>query len=59
MTLVPAIMAIFGERTWWLPRWLDRLLPNLDIEGDRLLAKLNHAQPQRDAQHAAAEQPLR
>ncbi|MFW6205171.1 MAG: MMPL family transporter, partial [Actinomycetota bacterium] len=38
MTLVPAIMAIFGERTWWLPRWLDRLLPNLDIEGDRLLA---------------------
>ncbi|MFW5899296.1 MAG: MMPL family transporter, partial [Jiangellaceae bacterium] len=57
MTLVPAIMAIFGERTWWLPRWLDRLLPNLDIEGDRLLAKLNHAQPQRDKEHAAAELP--
>lgn len=60
MTLVPAIMAIFGDRTWWLPRWLDRLLPNLDIEGDRLLAKLNHMQAQPDAEHvAAAEQPPR
>lgn len=40
MTLVPAIMAIFGDKAWWLPRWLDRLLPNLDVEGDKLLAEL-------------------
>jgi putative drug exporter of the RND superfamily len=31
--LVPATMQLLGETNWWLPRWLDRLLPNLDIEG--------------------------
>ena len=36
MTLVPAVMALFGRSTWWLPRWLDRLLPNVDIEGENL-----------------------
>lgn len=36
MTLGPAVMALFGRATWWLPKWLDRLLPNVDIEGDRL-----------------------
>lgn len=40
MTLVPAIMAIFGDKAWWLPKWLDRILPNLDVEGDKLLAEL-------------------
>jgi RND superfamily putative drug exporter len=34
MTLVPAVMALLGDRAWWLPAWLDRLLPNLDIEGE-------------------------
>ncbi|NHC43794.1 MMPL family transporter [Motilibacter aurantiacus] len=33
MTIVPAVMALLGTRAWWLPRWLDRLLPNVDIEG--------------------------
>jgi RND superfamily putative drug exporter len=36
MTLVPALMSILGRSAWWLPRWLDRILPNLDVEGDRL-----------------------
>ena len=36
MTLIPAVMAIAGERAWWLPRWLDWLLPNVDIEGEKL-----------------------
>lgn len=40
MTLVPAVMAVFGDKAWWLPKWLDRLLPNLDVEGDKLIAKL-------------------
>ncbi|URN92613.1 MAG: MMPL family transporter [Candidatus Pristimantibacillus lignocellulolyticus] len=41
MALVPAVMAIFGDKAWSLPKWLDRLLPNLDVEGDKLLAELN------------------
>lgn len=36
MTLVPALLAILGERAWWLLRWLDWLLPRVDIEGERL-----------------------
>lgn len=40
LTLVPAVIAALGERAWWLPKWLDRLLPNLDVEGDKLLAEL-------------------
>ena len=34
MTLVPAVMALLGDKAWWLPKWLDRLLPHFDIEGE-------------------------
>ncbi|MGA1418973.1 MAG: MMPL family transporter [Ilumatobacteraceae bacterium] len=33
MLLVPATMELLGDRNWWLPRWLDRLLPKIDVEG--------------------------
>ena len=36
MTLVPAVMALLGERAWWLPGWLARRLPVLDVEGEGL-----------------------
>ena len=36
MTLIPAVMYLLGEKAWWLPRWLDRLLPNVDVEGESL-----------------------
>ncbi|MBE1532112.1 MMPL family transporter [Actinomadura algeriensis] len=36
MTLVPAVLALTGHGAWWLPRWLDRILPDLDIEGAAL-----------------------
>ncbi len=36
LALVPAVMSFFGDRAWWLPRRLDRLLPNVDIEGESL-----------------------
>ncbi len=32
MVLVPATMALLGDRNWWMPRWLDRLIPSLTIE---------------------------
>jgi RND superfamily putative drug exporter len=38
MTLVPAVMTLLGRRAWYLPRWLDRVLPNVDIEGSALVA---------------------
>jgi RND superfamily putative drug exporter len=39
MTIVPAVMSLLGERAWWLPRWVDRVLPNVDIEGEDLRAE--------------------
>ncbi|MDP9830776.1 MMPL family transporter [Kineosporia succinea] len=36
LTLVPAVLALLGRRAWWLPRALDRVLPDLDVEGARL-----------------------
>jgi putative drug exporter of the RND superfamily len=36
MTLVPAVLALLGRSAWWLPRSLDRILPDLDVEGARL-----------------------
>ena len=33
MVVAPAVMTLLGHRAWWLPAWLDRLLPHLDLEG--------------------------
>ena len=41
MMIVPAVMFLIGERIWWMPRWLDRVLPDLDIEGERLIERLS------------------
>ena len=32
MVLVPATMELLGDRNWWLPRWLDRILPEVHVE---------------------------
>jgi putative drug exporter of the RND superfamily len=37
MVLVPSSMRLLGNANWWLPKWLDRLLPDLDIEGESRL----------------------
>lgn len=40
MTLGPAIMALLGDKAWWMPRWLDRVLPHFDIEGEAVEREL-------------------
>ena len=42
MVLVPATMELLGARNWWLPKWLDRVLPRIDVEG-------HHQPPDRQA----------
>ncbi|MER6689200.1 MMPL family transporter [Streptomyces minutiscleroticus] len=42
MAIVPAVLALLGERAWWLPKWLDRILPNVDVEGEGLRALDGH-----------------
>ncbi|QNP72170.1 MMPL family transporter [Streptomyces roseirectus] len=36
MVIVPAVLALLGDKAWWLPAWLDRALPNVDVEGEGL-----------------------
>ncbi|BCL28431.1 MMPL family transporter [Streptomyces aurantiacus] len=38
MAIVPAVLALLGGKAWWLPKWLDRALPNVDVEGEGLRA---------------------
>lgn len=45
MTLVPAVLTLLGERAWWLPRWLGRIVPDVDVEGERLRRHLEAEQP--------------
>ena len=42
LLLVPAAMTIFGKATWWIPKWLDRILPDVDVEGAALERKHLH-----------------
>ncbi len=49
MLLIPAAMHLLGDAAWWLPKWLDRILPNVDVEG----ASLERSHP--GAAHIAAQ----
>ncbi|MEU2721703.1 MMPL family transporter [Streptomyces smyrnaeus] len=52
MTLVPAVLTLLGHRAWRLPRWLDRITPNFDVEGEKLHAKEGPgAAPQPSQEH--------
>jgi putative drug exporter of the RND superfamily len=42
MVILPGLMHLLGDRAWWLPRWLDRLIPNADVEGAALERKHPH-----------------
>lgn len=54
MTLTPAIMALLGDRAWWMPKWLDRLTPNMDVEGAALSEKMSE-KIQHERESAAAD----
>ncbi|MBI8989858.1 MMPL family transporter [Corynebacterium meridianum] len=45
MSLVPAAMFLLGRATWWMPKWLDRILPTLDIEGAVLEEQFDGPRP--------------
>ncbi|MFJ6567390.1 MMPL family transporter [Streptomyces sp. NPDC091292] len=54
MTIVPAVLALLGDKAWWLPRWLDRLLPRVDIEGSGLTPA-----PAESSHESARPEPVR
>jgi RND superfamily putative drug exporter len=59
MTLVPAVLQLLGDKAWWMPRWLDRILPSFDVEGDGLQKELELADwPEPDSRYVAAADGL-
>ncbi|WP_406124777.1 MMPL family transporter [Streptomyces sp. NBC_00989] len=40
MAIVPAVLSLLGNKAWYLPRWLDRILPRMDVEGEALSRKV-------------------
>ena len=60
MVLVPAVLALLGDRAWKLPRWLDRKLPQLDVEGSALVREIQLADwPGPGADEAVSASQLR
>jgi RND superfamily putative drug exporter len=41
MIFVPAVLALLGEKAWYMPKWLDRVLPSFDVEGEGLARELS------------------
>jgi RND superfamily putative drug exporter len=57
VVLVPATMRLLGDANWWIPGWLDQLVPNLDIEGETRLPAEELEQPQAEAGDDAGRVP--
>ena len=58
LALMPALMHLFGDAAWWLPKWLDRIMPNVDVEGSAL--ERSHGfehEDDHEGADTAAEQP--
>ncbi len=49
MLLMPALMHLLGRSAWWLPKWLDRIMPNVDVEGAALERRHHAPAPAADA----------
>ena len=61
MLLIPAAMHLLGESAWWIPRWLDRIVPDVDVEGASLERSHplpgTHADADAGGAHRADEHP--
>ncbi len=55
MLLIPAAMHLLGRSAWWFPKWLDRIVPDVDVEGAAL--ERSHPTGSEPAQHSTSAQP--
>ena len=58
MVLVPATMQLLGDANWWLPKWLDRIMPEVDIEGESLLPPAEY-EDERVVDAVTTDEPVR
>ena len=54
MTLTPAIMTLLRDKAWWMPKWVDRLTPTMDVEGAALSENMSE-NIQHERESAAAD----
>jgi RND superfamily putative drug exporter len=61
LLLVPATMELLGDRNWWIPRWLDRILPRVHIEApadlDAEFAELERQERERQERERQEREP--
>ena len=55
LVLVPSTMELLGDWNWWMPKWLDRILPRVHVEASHTLEEELAAI---EAEHAAEQQPV-
>jgi uncharacterized membrane protein YdfJ with MMPL/SSD domain len=58
VTLAPAALVLFGEAAWWLPRWLDRFLPHISVEGETMPSSEPSPEDEDAAGEPGPEQPV-
>jgi RND superfamily putative drug exporter len=51
LVIAPAVVTLLGDRAWWVPAWLDRILPNVSLEG-HLVENVDEREEQRVTQPA-------
>ena len=56
LTITPAIMTLLGKHAWFIPRWLDNVLPNVDVEGESLSEEIAAAERAADARKDAGKE---
>ncbi|MFL4473493.1 MMPL family transporter [Paeniglutamicibacter sp. MACA_103] len=59
MTLTPALMHLLGHRAWYIPRWLERILPDVDVEGSKIAARTPATAEGADAEPGTQAPPAR
>lgn len=47
MMIVPALMLLMGKAAWYMPKWLDKILPNVDIEGETIMSEIEKEKEQK------------
>ncbi|MCD9144472.1 MMPL family transporter [Streptomyces albireticuli] len=57
MAIVPAVLALLGKAAWWMPGWLGKVLPNVDVEGEKLQQQLTDTAPERAADREPVREP--
>ena len=58
IVLVPAAMKLLGDNNWWIPAWLDRLIPHIDIEGDSALPSPEFEPAEYDGEAPITQEPV-